>query len=162
MGIDVPPLRDRKEDIATLAGVYLNQAARELGVPPKTLSSGASGTMLQYDWPGNVRELVNMCRRLMITAAGSEIITADFPSELGGKRRDSNDGWTASLAEWAEAQLSSTSQVTLLSKALPAFERTLIETALRSANGKRLEAAKLLGWGRNTLTRKIKELDLDA
>lgn len=161
MGIDVPPLRDRKEDITTLADVYLNQAARELGVPPKTLSSGASGTMLQYDWPGNVRELVNMCRRLMITAAGSEIITADFPSELGGKREDSNDDWTASLAEWAEAQLSSTFQGTLLSKALPALERTLIETALRSTNGKRLEAAKLLGWGRNTLTRKIKELDLD-
>jgi two-component system nitrogen regulation response regulator GlnG len=161
MGIDVPPLRDRKEDITTLAGVYLNQAARELGVGPKTLSSGASEAMLHYDWPGNVRELVNMCRRLMITAAGSEIVTADFPSELGGEGLYFNDDWTQSLAQWAEEQLSSTPMAPLFTKALPAFERTLIEAALRCADGKRLEAARLLGCGRNTLTRKIKELGLD-
>tara|TARA_Y100000814_G_scaffold283163_1_gene248870 strand:- start:2054 stop:3448 length:1395 start_codon:yes stop_codon:yes gene_type:complete len=161
MGIDVPPLRDRKEDITTLASVYLNQAARELGVGPKTLSSGASQAMLHYDWPGNVRELVNMCRRLMITAAGSEIVTADFPSELGGEGLCSNDDWTQSLAQWAEEQLSSTPMAPLFTKALPAFERTLIEAALRCADGKRLEAARLLGCGRNTLTRKIKELGLD-
>ena len=162
MGINVPPLRDRKEDITTLAVIYLNQAARELDVPPKTLSSGASGALLQYDWPGNVRELVNVCRRLMVTAAGSEIVAADFSSQLGGEGLYFNDDWTLSLTKWAEKQMSSAPQVPLLSKALPAFERTLIETALRCAHGKRLEAAKLLGWGRNTLTRKIKELDLDT
>tara|TARA_B100000029_G_scaffold477645_1_gene522903 strand:- start:6487 stop:7884 length:1398 start_codon:yes stop_codon:yes gene_type:complete len=162
MRIDVPPLRNRKEDITALAETYLKQAARELDVQPKTLSIAASGIMMEYGWPGNVRELVNMCRRLTVSAAGAEITTADFPSEFGRFGLRSSDDWTVGLSEWAEDELSSKPRNTLLSKALPAFERTLIEAALRYAHGKRLEAAKLLGWGRNTLSRKIKELDLDS
>lgn len=162
MRIDVPPLRARKEDIAALASVYLEQAAGELDIPPKALSADAMALMLEYDWPGNVRELVNICRRLTVTAAGSEITAADFPAELGGDGSPPDADWTAGLAEWAEGQLSSAPQSPLLSEALPAFERTLIETALRRSHGKRLEAARLLGWGRNTLTRKIKELGLDT
>ena len=161
MRIDIPPLRARREDIGALASVYLEQAAGELDVPTKTLSGDAVSLMLDYDWPGNVRELVNMCRRLTVTAAGTEITAADFPAELGGATLRSDANWTTGLAEWAEGQLSAAPQSSLLSEALPAFERTLIETALRRAHGKRLEAAKLLGWGRNTLTRKIKELGLD-
>jgi len=162
MRIDIPPLRARREDIGALARVYLEQAAGELDVPPKTLSGDAVSLMLEYEWPGNVRELVNMCRRLTVTAAGTEITAADFPAELGGAALRSDASWTTGLAEWAEGQLSAAPQSPLLSEALPAFERTLIETALRRAHGKRLEAAKLLGWGRNTLTRKIKELGLDS
>jgi len=162
MRIDIPPLRARKEDISALASVYLQQAARELDVPAKTLSSDAVALLLEYEWPGNVRELVNVCRRLTVTAAGAEITAADFPAELGGAALHSDADWTTGLAEWAEGQLASAPQSPLLSEALPAFERTLIETALRRAHGKRLEAAKLLGWGRNTLTRKIKELGLDS
>ena len=162
MRVDIPPLRARKEDITALADVYLREAAAELDVPPKTLSPDAVTLMLEYDWPGNVRELVNICRRLTVTAAGSEITAADFPPELGGAALHSDADWTAGLAEWAEGQLSSAPQSPLLSEALPAFERTLIETALRCSHGKRLEAARLLGWGRNTLTRKIKELGLDS
>ena len=162
MRIDVPPLRARKEDINALVRVYLEQAAVELDVPQKTLSSDAVALMLEYDWPGNVRELVNVCRRLTVKAAGSEITAADFPEELGGSALHSDADWTTGLAQWAEGQLSSHSHSPLLSQALPAFERTLIETALRRSHGKRLEAARLLGWGRNTLTRKIKELGLDT
>jgi len=162
MRIEVPPLRHRREDIPQLARFYLERAAAELGVAPKTLSQPVIDVMMRYDWPGNVRELVNVCRRLTVTAAGREIVVQDLPSELGGAERGTAADWTTELAQWAEGQLAAGPPEPLLSEALPAFERTLIVTALRSARGKRLEAAKLLGWGRNTLTRKIKELGLEG
>src|SRR5690606_39149744 len=134
---------------------YLERVAGELGVAPKSLSQPVADLMMRYDWPGNVRELVNICRRLTVTAAGREIVVQDLPSELGGAQAPAAADWTAELAQWAEGQLAAGPPEPLLSEALPAFERTLIVTALRTARGKRLEAAKLLGWGRNTLTRKI-------
>jgi two-component system nitrogen regulation response regulator GlnG len=161
MRIEVPPLRQRREDIRELSRFYLEQAANELGVAPKTLSPDAAEALQSYDWPGNVRELVNVCRRLTVTAAGREIVAQDLPAELGVANQSAAD-WTAGLSQWAEAQLAIAEPPPLLSDALPAFERTLILTALRRARGKRLEAAKLLGWGRNTLTRKIKELGLEG
>lgn len=163
MRIQVPPLRHRKEDIPELTRFYLDQAARELNVAPKTLSSEAEALMLDYDWPGNVRELVNCCRRLTVVAAGREVVAADLPRELGGASIQGSSDWTSGLAQWAESQLAGGGPVEpLLDNALPAFERTLIVAALRRARGKRLEAAKLLGWGRNTLTRKIRELGLEG
>jgi two-component system nitrogen regulation response regulator GlnG len=162
MRIEVPPLRQRREDIRELSRFYLEQAANELGVAPKTLSADAVEALARYDWPGNVRELVNVCRRLTVTAAGREIVGQDLPTELGGVANQSSADWTAGLSQWAEAQLAIAEPPPLLIDALPAFERTLILTALRRARGKRLEAAKLLGWGRNTLTRKIKELGLEG
>jgi two-component system nitrogen regulation response regulator GlnG len=96
-----------------------------------------------------------------VTAAGREITEQDLPQELGGAAHaHTGADWTADLADWADGQLAGGGPP-LLDEALPAFERTLIEAALRRARGKRLEAAKLLGWGRNTLTRKIKELGLN-
>ena len=161
MRVEVPALRQRREDIPELARFYLSQAASELTVAAKSLSSGALQLLSKYDWPGNVRELVNVCRRLTVTAAGREITRQDIPPELGGAAAtDPSTGWTVDLARWAEAQLAGGGPP-LLDEALPAFERTLIQAALRRARGKRLEAAKLLGWGRNTLTRKIKELGLN-
>jgi two-component system nitrogen regulation response regulator GlnG len=162
MRIEVPPLRERREDIVDLARFYLDLAATEIGVAAKSLSEGAATHFLTYDWPGNVRELVNLCRRLTVTAAGREIVVQDLPSELDAVGyRDASD-WTAGLAQWAEDRISHQPTSPLLDEATPAFERTLIRIALRRARGKRLEAAKLLGWGRNTLTRKIKELGIEA
>ena len=162
MRIEVPPLRQRKEDIPELARHYLERTADELGVVAKTLSPATVEQMLNYDWPGNVRELVNACRRLSVTAAGREIAVEDLPAELRGPAEGPADDWTANLAQWAELKLAAKDSERLLDEALPAFEKTLIVTALRRARGKRLEAAKLLGWGRNTLTRKIKELGLEG
>jgi len=162
MRIEIPPLRQRREDIKELSRFYLEQVANELGVAPKTLSADAVEVLQRYDWPGNVRELVNVCRRLTVTAAGREIVAQDLPAELGGVATRSSADWTAGLSHWAEGQLAIVEPTPLLLEALPAFERTLILTALRHARGKRLEAAKLLGWGRNTLTRKIKELGLEG
>jgi two-component system nitrogen regulation response regulator GlnG len=162
MRIEVPPLRRRKEDIPELARACLERAATELGVAPKTLHPKAVEQLLNYDWPGNVRELVNLCRRLTVTAAGREIVAQDLPAEFGGAPAEDGDDWTARLAQWAQNRIAYSSGQPLLEEALPAFEKTLIRAALKKARGKRLEAAKLLGWGRNTLTRKIKELGLDA
>jgi len=160
MHISVPSLRDRREDVPELARFYLRRAADELDVESKMLTSGAVQLLSRYEWPGNVRELTNICRRLTVTAAGREIRERDLPAELGGAARpDVESGWTADLASWAERQLSENGPP-LLDEALPAFERTLIRAALLHAQGKRSEAARLLGWGRNTLSRKIKELGL--
>lgn len=163
MRVEVPPLRDRKEDIPELARVYLEVAARELGIAVKRLSEDAVSAMMAYDWPGNVRELVNLCRRLTVNCAGHEVSLTDFPAEPGlSAGYQGQKDWTAVLASWAEGRMATASQSPLLAEALPDFERTLIRVALRQANGRRVEAAKMLGWGRNTLTRKIRELGLDS
>ncbi len=159
--IEVPPLRQRREDIPELLQHYLDVAAMELGVAPKTLTEEALATLAAFDWPGNVRQLVNACRRLTVLAAGREIARADVPADLGGAGAIASSlGWSNSLASWAQARLAAGGPP-LLEDAVPEFERTLIREALRAAHGGRQDAAKLLGWGRNTLTRKLKELGMD-
>ncbi|WP_322110897.1 nitrogen regulation protein NR(I) [Steroidobacter gossypii] len=160
--IEVPPLRQRREDIPELLVHYLMEAAVELGVEPKTLTPEAAAALSNFDWPGNVRQLVNACRRLTVTAPGREIKAEDIPSDLGGAPGPAKlqDEWTRQLTNWAEKRLAA-GETPLLDDAMPEFERTLIRAALRKAEGGRQEAAKLLGWGRNTLTRKLKELAMD-
>ncbi len=161
--INTPPLRHRREDIPVLLNHYLADAAKELDAPAKKINSEAMEILQAYDWPGNVRQLVNAARRLTVTAPGGVITGLDIPPDLGG-RHDSASAqseWTRSLAHWAERKLGSTDGSPLLEEALPAFEKTLIRIALERARGHRQEAARLLGWGRNTLTRKIRSLNLD-
>lgn len=161
MTINVPGLRERREDIPELLDFYLAKAAEELGVEPKTLSEDVAACLADYDWPGNVRELVNLSRRLTVLAAGRQIELADLPVEIAGAANSSHgESWTQQLEHWAERRLAVGDRDGLVDQALPAFERTLIQAALRDARGKRQQAAKLLGWGRNTLTRKIKELGI--
>jgi two-component system nitrogen regulation response regulator GlnG len=161
--INTPPLRHRREDIPVLFNHYLADAAKELATPAKKISGDAMEILQSYDWPGNVRQLVNAARRLTVTAPGGVISSADIPQDLGGKNdsRMAQNEWTRSLADWAEKRLSDAGAGPLLEEALPAFEKTLIRIALERARGHRQEAAKLLGWGRNTLTRKIRSLNLD-
>ena len=161
MRIEVPPLRERREDIPELTLTYLELASNELGVPMKTLSREAAAALANYDWPGNVRELVNICRRLTVTAAGREIALQDLPPEMSGEQRQHASDWTSELRRWADTRLREEAAEPLLDSAVPAFERVVIEAALQASHGKRREAAKLLGWGRNTLTRKIRELGLE-
>jgi two-component system nitrogen regulation response regulator GlnG len=160
--IEVPPMRQRREDIPELLMHYLSAAAVELGVEAKTLTPEAAAALSNFDWPGNVRQLVNACRRLTVTAPGREIKAEDIPSDLGGIPGPAKlqDEWTRQLTSWAEKRLSA-GETPLLDDAMPEFERTLIRAALRKAEGGRQEAARLLGWGRNTLTRKLKELAMD-
>jgi len=160
--IEVPPLRQRREDIPELFVHYLSAAATELSAEPKTLTPEAASALSNFEWPGNVRQLVNACRRLTATAPGREIKVEDIPADLGGVpgAKTLQDEWTRQLTQWAEKRLAA-GESPLLDDALPQFERTLIRAALRQAQGGRQEAARLLGWGRNTLTRKLKELTMD-
>src|SRR5512137_2995703 len=161
--IAVPPLRQRREDIPELLRHYLDVAAIELGVAPKVLSEDAALALVAFDWPGNVRQLVNACRRLTVLAAGREIKASDIPADLGGAGsvvQASGTEWSVALASWAQARFA-TGGAPLLDDALPEFERTVIREALKATHGGRQEAARLLGWGRNTLTRKLKELGME-
>ncbi len=161
--IVTPSLRDRREDIPLLVTHYLREAARELGTEPKVVAPEALALLRSFHWPGNVRQLVNACRRLTVTAPGPEIQASDIPEELGGRGETlaGSPEWAGALARWAGQQIDKGARPPLLECALPEFEKVLIRTALARAGGHRQEAARLLGWGRNTLTRKIQELQLD-
>jgi len=160
--INTPPLRQRREDIPVLLNHYLAEAARELDASPKSMEADAMDALKSYDWPGNVRQLVNATRRLTVTAPGSVISADDIPADLGGAETSAGTAreWTRSLAAWADGRLSS-GDTRVVQTALPEFEKTLILSAMKKTNGHRQEAARLLGWGRNTLARKMKALHLD-
>lgn len=142
---------------------FLAQAAQEIGCEPKLLLPSAAERLKRLDWPGNVRQLENTARWLTVMASSKEVDEADLPPELSAFRDDTggDDRWEAALRRWARQNLQQ-GHLALLETALPTFEQILIQTALEHTGGRRQEAARLLGWGRNTLTRKIKELQLDA
>ncbi len=160
--IHLPPLRERREDIPLLVNHFLAAAGRELEVKPKRVSSEVIDYLATLEWPGNVRQLENICRWLTVMSPGQEITLDDLPPEL---KKDGNvstvgDDWQAALRRWAEQRLAR-GETGLLNVATPQFERIMIETALKQTGNRRQEAAKLLGWGRNTLTRKLKELAME-
>ena len=165
--LQLPPLRDRIEDIPELADHFLRTSALELDMEPKRLKPAALTVFRNYSWPGNVRQLENVCRRVTIMAPTQMIDVADLPKELleNGPAdpvqidRMGSD-WEIALRRWAEHHATS-SPTPLLDEAVPKFERTMIRVALARTHGRRHDAARLLGWGRNTLTRKIKELGMD-
>ena len=159
--IQLPPLRERREDIPLLMQHFLQRAAAELEVEAKTLVAETTVLLAQLDWPGNVRQLENLCRWLTVMAPGQEILPEDLPGDLfgvvaGGATVESD--WLVLLRQWAQQQLAGGTE-RLLDEALPAFEKVLIDVALQQSGGRRQDAARLLGWGRNTLTRKLKELE---
>jgi len=160
--IHIPPLRERREDIPVLMRHFLGLAAKELEVEAKQVSQDVEKVLMQLDWPGNVRQLENLCRWLTVMAPGQEIRAEDLPDELTTQSRHlatAEGDWQPQLRKWARQQLVE-GREHLLDEATPAFERIMIETALQHTSGRRQEAARLLGWGRNTLTRKLKELGL--
>lgn len=159
--IHIPALRERRQDIEKLTLHFLALAAEEFGVDIKTLHPSTIESLTQLEWPGNVRQLENTCRWLTVMASGSEVLPADLPPELLQEKPSLNasgdDSWQQQLATWARQSLSK-GDSELLSYALPEFERILLEAALEHTKGHKQDAAKVLGWGRNTLTRKLKEL----
>jgi two-component system nitrogen regulation response regulator GlnG len=156
--IHVPALRDRKPDIAILASHFLAGTAQELGVEPKTLSKEVIAFFETLHWPGNVRQLENTCRWLTVMAPAQEILVTDLPPELTDLDKEVPEmDWALALGAWVKQKLDAGAE-DVLSTAIPSFERVLIKTALAHTNGRKKEAAKLLGWGRNTLTRKLSEL----
>ena len=170
--IQLPALRERREDILRLADFFLHKAAAELHMEPRVLLPATQRHLAQLPWPGNVRQLENACRWITVMASSREVHVGDLPPELlhppagEGGAAGAGDAtgalaqdWERALAQWATDALAQ-GRHDLLQQALPAFERTLIGAALQHAAGGRRDAAALLGWGRNTLTRKIRELGL--
>ncbi|MBV6753048.1 MULTISPECIES: nitrogen regulation protein NR(I) [Pseudomonas] len=159
--IHIPRMSDRREDIPTLAKHFLARAAQELSVEPKLLKSETEEYLKNLPWPGNVRQLENTCRWITVMASGREVHISDLPPELLNLPQDSAPvtNWEQALRQWADQALAR-GQSSLLDSAVPSFERIMIETALKHTAGRRRDAAVLLGWGRNTLTRKIKELGM--
>lgn len=160
--IHIPSLRDRKTDIKLLSDFFLMKIAKELEVEPKIIRPEVYDYMMGLQWPGNVRQLENTCRWLTVMASGREIHLEDMPTELKAESIDNEDvsnDWESAFRCWVTKNLQEGEQ-DLLDKATPIYERILIDVALIQTEGKRQEAAKLLGWGRNTLTRKIKELGI--
>lgn len=160
--IHLPKLAERREDIPKLMQHFFTIAGNELNVEPKRLLPDTEEYLSQLDWPGNVRQLENTCRWLTVMASGREIHLNDLPPELL-EHSDSEAApaanWQENLRRWADQELL-LGRDKLLDRAVPEFERIMIETALKHTHGRRRDAANLLGWGRNTLTRKIKELDM--
>ncbi len=158
--IHLPSLKERKEDIEQLTTHFLNLAANELGVDCKSISTEAIKFLQDCEWSGNVRQLENTCRYLTVMASGQEIILADMPEELSAFTVNSaaiNGDWQMQLATWVDEQLTQGAS-DILATALPEFEKICLQRALNHTHGHKQEAAKKLGWGRNTLTRKLKEL----
>lgn len=160
--IHIPKLAKRREDIPKLSRFFLHKAAAELNVEAKVLTPETEQFLCSLPWPGNVRQLENACRWLTVMASGREVHLADLPPELTSHREPTTQpehNWEKALRQWADHALAR-GQHQLLSEAMPTFERALIETALKHTAGRKRDAAQLLGWGRNTLTRKLKELHL--
>jgi two-component system nitrogen regulation response regulator GlnG len=154
--LHMPALRERKQDIAALAAHFLKEAAAEMGVEEKRFSKDALAKLAKHAWPGNVRELKNLCRRLTALAPGRDLAAADLPAELkkGSSANTTAGDWRVQLKDWARAELAADHPEVGV-RAAAQLEQALIEVALEHTQGRKAEAAELLGWGRNTLTRKL-------
>lgn len=160
--IHIPPLRERREDVALLVKHFLRTAAEDLNVDIKTVDEETSQYLSQLNWPGNVRQLENTCRWLTVMSPGQVVHLSDLPPELiqHEVKTSTSGDWIEDLRLWADKELAQGNSA-ILEEAVPRFERVMIESALQRSGGRRQDAAKLLGWGRNTLTRKIKELGME-
>lgn len=161
--IHIPALRERKQDIPLLLRHFLHHAAVELGVEIKTLKPEAEAFLSTLEWPGNVRQLENSCRWLTVMASSREVHLHDLPPELLNtslEKETVGTDWESLLRTWIDQQLL-TKEAEVAKQTIPAVEAILIKAALNFTRGKRHEAAILLGYGRNTLTRKIKELGIE-
>jgi two-component system nitrogen regulation response regulator GlnG len=166
--LHLPNLEDRREDIPLLLAHFLKTAAQELGEESKILLPETLRYLCSLAWPGNVRQLENFCRWITVMATGREVHLSDLPHELRHTEAETvksgADQWDHLLHRWAETRLltNDLGDAGLLGDALPVFERVLIEATLAHTSGRKRDAAILLGWGRNTLTRKMQELDMDS
>jgi len=159
--IDLPPLREREEDIPLLATRFLANSAKELEVEQKQFTPEALNKLVAHDWPGNVRQLENVCRWITVMAPAKMVGVEDLPQDvLQSIATAQPQEWESSLAMLVRQKLMR-GQTDVLDDLLKRFEAILLRVALDHTGGHRQNAAKVLGWGRNTLTRKLKDLDID-
>ena len=166
--IELPPLRKRKEDIPALVEYFLKKSADEIKSERKDIEENAMDILNEYNWPGNIRQLENTCRYITVMAPSTSITIDDIPDEVkniemitNGSTQvtglDANIDWEVTLSDHIKSVLKDQKDLTKLSKEL---EKILLQEALKASNGRRIDAAKILGLGRNTITRKIKDLGL--
>ena len=158
--LSLPKLNERKEDIPELAKHFFTKSSEELKEEKKFLSEEVENYFKTLSWPGNVRQLENACRWLTVMSPSKEVKLEDLPDELKLENAEEENNWKLVLRSWSENYLENGNK-NLLEEVGPEFERTLIKVALNKTRGKKKEAAELLGWGRNTLSRKIKELGVE-
>ena len=158
--LSLPKLNERKEDIPELAKHFFKESSEELKEEKKYLSEEVENYFKTLSWPGNVRQLENTCRWLTVMSPSKEVKLEDLPDELKLENTEEENNWKVVLRSWSENYLENGNK-NLLEEVGPEFERTLIKVALNKTKGKKKEAAELLGWGRNTLSRKIKELGIE-
>ena len=163
--IKVPPLRERVEDIPLLSQYFLNKSANQLSVKLKSLSPEVIEYFKNLYWQGNVRQLENICHWLTVMAPGNVINVSDLPAELNSEPvssgTDSSSNWKENLGREV-SKILLTGEVDIYKDYTNLFEKELIIQALKYTKGRKVEAAKLLGIGRNTITRKIKELEIKS
>ena len=158
--LSLPKLNERKEDIPELAKHFFTKSSEDLKEEKKFLSEEVENYFKTLSWPGNVRQLENACRWLTVMSPSKEVKLEDLPDELKLENAEEENNWKVVLRSWSENYLENGNK-NLLEEVGPEFERTLIKVALNKTKGKKKEAAELLGWGRNTLSRKIKELGIE-
>jgi two-component system nitrogen regulation response regulator GlnG len=160
----LPALRERSEDIPALARHFLLKSARDLAAEPKVLTEDATRALAQFSFPGNVRQLENICHWLTVMALGQRVDVGDLPPEV---REAPPVAGAAGEPDWHQAldrELAlalARGERNVGDRLEQEFEKTLIRRALTHTGGHRMEAAAWLGWGRNTLTRKIQELGME-
>ena len=184
--LPLPPLRTRREDIPALTTYFMQRAAEQMNTAPKHLHPAAMQMILSFEWRGNVRQLENVCLWLTVMATGDTVMIDDLPPELlensaatlenqypisseymtenqhlQSQHAFGTQSWQQALAVWAKNSLQA-GETDILQTATPEFERVLLTAALNHSGGKKIAAANLLGWGRNTLTRKLQQLDLSS
>ena len=166
--IELPPLRKRKGDIPALVEYFLKKSADEVKSERKDIEENAMDILNEYNWPGNIRQLENTCRYITVMAPSTSITIDDIPDEVKNiemipndsaqiNELDPNIDWEVTLSDHIKSVLKDQKDLTNLSKEL---EKILLQEALKASNGRRIDAAKILGLGRNTITRKIKDLGL--
>jgi two-component system nitrogen regulation response regulator GlnG len=155
--LNLPSLRERKEDVELLANYFLFNISQELNEPQKELSKNCLTAMQDFSWPGNVRQLENTCRWLSVMSNSQYVLKEDLPEEFHENTAPrSNMKWQKQLSVDLKNRYEEGDETSLI-QAQKTFEQLLIKTALELSSGKKAEAARLLGWGRNTLTRKQNE-----
>jgi len=160
--VRIPAMRERREDVPLLTRHFLSKSAKELGVEPKRLSDEVLAHLARLDFPGNVRQLENLCHWLTVMAPGQAVGVSDLPAEFRGEPSGTAaaaSDWVSALEQEVERRLAR-GETGVLEALSRQFERSLIAKALARSGGRRIEAANLLGMGRNTITRKIQELGI--
>ena len=157
--IPMPSLRDRKEDIPLLAAYFFEKFSKETKSETKILTQEVIDLFSNLIWPGNVLQLQNLCHSLTVLSSAQEINISDLPNDLLIQKKGPELSWNDLLEVWATERLSNGDDH-ILNSTIPVFEKTMIKVAMKATKGKKSEAANLLGWGRNTLARKMNELDL--